>query len=253
MNSIDHGEADPKKDQEAKPMESRNRVVESLRRTFPEAILGTAVPVPKVIYLTIQPSFISKACDHLFGQGARFVISVATDLLAQSNRLEVSHIFSFDEDCVTVVIRSEANPTNPSLDSISPAISAANWAERECRDLLGVDFIGHPDPRRLALADDWPKGVHPLRRDFPYNYKPPAAPENAVPLNPPPPHASVFPIGPFYPVLEEPAYFRVFVEGEEIVGCDYRGFYNHRGIEKLADSALTYNQVVFLAERICGI
>ncbi len=234
-------------------MGSENQVVENLSQTFPEAIVSTAVPVPKVIYITLIPSFLSQVCDHLFERGARFVISVATDFLVQSNRLEVSHIFSFDEDCLTVVIRSHANPTNPSLDSIAPAIPAANWAERECRDLLGVDFIGHPDPRRLALADDWPKDLYPLRRDFPDNYKPAPAPGNAVPLNPPPPQASVVPIGPFYPVLEEPAYFRVFVEGEEIVGCDYRGFYNHRGIEKLADSALTYNQVVFLAERICGI
>jgi Ni,Fe-hydrogenase III large subunit len=50
--------------------------------------------------------------------------------------------------------------------------------------------------------------------------------------------------------LEEPALFRVFVEGETVVGCDYRGFYNHRGIEKIADSTLTYNQISFLAERI---
>ncbi len=28
---------------------------------------------------------------------------------------------------------------------------------------------GHPDPRRLMLADDWPEGVYPLRRDFPYD------------------------------------------------------------------------------------
>ena len=234
-------------------MESEKQVVESLRSVFPEAIVAAEVPVPKVVYITVNPSFIPQACNHLFSHGARFVISVATDFLARSNGLQVSHIFSFDEDCFTVVIRGEANPTNLSMDSISPVIPAANWAEREARDLLGVDFIGHPDPRRLALADDWPKDIHPLRRDFPYNYHPPAAPENAVPLKPPPPQASVVPIGPFYPVLEEPAYFRVFVEGEEIVGCDYRGFYNHRGIEKLADSVLTYNQVVFLAERICGI
>ncbi len=46
----------------------------------------------------------------------------------------------------------------------------------------------------------------------------------------------MLPIGPFFPVLEEPSYWRLFVEGETIVGCDYRGFYNHRGIEKLGDS-----------------
>ena len=60
-------------------------------------------------------------------------------------------------------------------------------------------------------------------------------------------------MGPFYPVLEEPAHWRLFVEGETIVGCDYRGFYNHRAIEKLGDSVMTYDKLPFLAERICGI
>jgi len=64
---------------------------------------------------------------------------------------------------------------------------------------------------------------------------------------------TVIPIGPFYPSLEEPAYFRLIVDGEEIVDFDYRGFYVHRGIEKLAESALNYQQIPFLAERICGI
>jgi len=45
----------------------------------------------------------------------------------------------------------------------------------------------------------------------------------------------------------------MFVEGETVVGCDTRLFYNHRGIEKLGDSVLTYNEIPYLAERICGI
>ena len=36
-------------------------------------------------------------------------------------------------------------------------------------------------------------------------------------------------------------------------GCEYRGFMVHRGIEKLADSVMTYNEIPMLAERICGI
>lgn len=223
---------------------------ERVREKFPEAIVATEIPVPRIIYITIKTSCISGICRYLFEQGARFVTSIATDLSAKKDKIEVSHVFSFDEDGLTVVIRGQVNVSNPAVDSISPVIPAANWSERECHDMLGIDFIGHPDPRRLVLADDWPDDLYPLRKDFPYNYRPPAAPENAVPLKTPPSSASVFPIGPFYPVLEEPAYFRVFVEGEEIVGCDYRGFYNHRGIEKLGDSALTYNQTVFLAERI---
>jgi Ni,Fe-hydrogenase III component G len=231
-------------------MPSETQIIEKLRLEFPEAAVSATIPVPGVAYVTIAASSIPSVCRSLFDRGARFIVSVATDRTKQTNKMEVSHIFSLDEDHLTIVVRSEVDPSALSIESVSPVIPAANWAERESRDMLGIDFIGHPDPRRLVLADDWPQGLHPLRKDFPYNHRPAPAPENAVQLKTPPPPASVFPIGPFYPVLEEPAYFRVFVDGEEIIGCDYRGFYNHRGIEKLGDSALTYSQVPFLAERI---
>jgi len=41
-----------------------------------------------------------------------------------------------------------------------------NWIEREMRELLGITFEGHPDPRRLLLPDNWPDGVYPLRQDY---------------------------------------------------------------------------------------
>lgn len=185
--------------------------------------------------------------------GGRFVISAGTDKRELSGRYEVANIFSLDQDKLFLLLRSEVDPTDPSIDSITPIIPGANWSEREMRDMIGVHPQGHPDPRRLILPDDWPEGVHPLRRDFPYNERPERVPDARPDLKPPPKGSSSFPIGPFFPTLEEPVFVNLFVDGEQIVGMDYRGFFSHRGIEKLGDAALTYNQVPFLAERICGI
>ena len=48
--------------------------------------------------------------------------------------------------------------------SLTGVWRGADWMERECYDMFGVVFEGHPDPRRILLSDDW-EG-HPLRKDY---------------------------------------------------------------------------------------
>jgi Ni,Fe-hydrogenase III large subunit/Ni,Fe-hydrogenase III component G len=185
--------------------------------------------------------------------GARFLISAGMDRRASDGCFAVTHIFSRDKQKQFICVRADVPENGGVIDSITPVVPAANWSERELQDLLGVKADGHPDPRRLVLADDWPEGLHPLRKDFPFDAKPEPVANPAPQFKEAPEGTSTLVIGPFYPVLEEPAQIRLFVDGERIVDCDYRGFYNHRGIEKLGDSVLTYNQIPFVAERICGI
>jgi Ni,Fe-hydrogenase III large subunit len=61
------------------------------------------------------------------------------------------------------------------------------------------------------------------------------------------------PLGPLHITSDEPGHFRLFVDGEDIIDADYRLFYVHRGMEKLAETRMGYNDVTFLADRICGI
>jgi NADH-quinone oxidoreductase subunit D len=62
----------------------------------------------------------------------------------------------------------------------------------------------------------------------------------------------IVPIGPYHPLQEEPEFFKLIVEGEKVVDIEINIGYNHRGHEFISPS-LTYDQVPFLVERICGI
>jgi len=63
---------------------------------------------------------------------------------------------------------------------------------------------------------------------------------------------TIIPVGPYHPLQEEPEFFKLLVEGEKVLELEIEIGYNHRGIEKIAESK-SYDQVVFLVERVCGI
>ncbi len=52
------------------------------------------------------------------------------------------------------------------VPSIIDIYSGADWLERECYDMFGIKFDGHPDLRRILLWDSYKEG-HPLRKNFP--------------------------------------------------------------------------------------
>jgi NADH-quinone oxidoreductase subunit C len=52
------------------------------------------------------------------------------------------------------------------VPSVWDTYKGADWLERECYDMFGIRFVGHPDLRRLLMWEQYKEG-YPLRKDFP--------------------------------------------------------------------------------------
>ncbi len=68
----------------------------------------------------------------------------------------------FERIALVVVIKDRKNPVTQSLIELWPSV---DFQEREVFDLVGIEFEGHPDQRRILLDEEF-KG-HPLRKDYP--------------------------------------------------------------------------------------
>jgi NADH-quinone oxidoreductase subunit C len=62
-------------------------------------------------------------------------------------------------------IRAQVPENDTKISSVVPIWAGANWHERECFDMFGIIFTGHPDLRRILMPEDW-EG-YPLRKDYP--------------------------------------------------------------------------------------
>ena len=65
---------------------------------------------------------------------------------------------------VTVIVKVKLGKGALHMASVTPLYRGANWHERECSEMFGISFDGHPNPKNLYLSDDFVG--HPLRKDF---------------------------------------------------------------------------------------
>jgi len=226
-----------------------------LKEKLGQSLLRADLPSDRSLFVYVEPSALKEACRYVFyNLDARYIISIGLDDRPYSGSFMVAHNFAFDKDGLLCSLLVRVSAENPKLDSITDVVAGANWAEREMYDLFGIEPVGHPYLKRLVLPDGWPDNIHPLRKDVPHDHVPEGFDEEReFKFSEPPAGCTVVPFGPFHPTLDEPEHFRLYVEGEMVRGCEYRGFMVHRGIEKLAESVLGYNDIPIMAERICGI
>ena len=120
-------------------------------------------PRPRRVYVEVDRDDLREFARGLFDDyGARFVTATGTDM---GERLEVVYHFSDDPSGLMINLRVTTPRAENTIPALTPVIECAEWIEREMRDLLGIEFEGHPRPERLILSDDWPEGDYPLRKE----------------------------------------------------------------------------------------
>jgi NADH-quinone oxidoreductase subunit C len=69
------------------------------------------------------------------------------------------------DDALSLLLKTRLGPAVSACASLTGVYKGADWMERECYDMFGIRFEGHPDLRRILLGDDW-EG-HPLLKSYP--------------------------------------------------------------------------------------
>jgi Ni,Fe-hydrogenase III large subunit/Ni,Fe-hydrogenase III component G len=233
-------------------------LTDALRASASGSVVADVGPRPSDLTVQLGRAHdLPAAAAVLTTQAMTLATLVATDeTMSPDGDFKVRYIFEptlrgVPDRFVTLLVA--VDPAHPEVPSLTTAVPAANWHEREMRDLFGIIPVGHPDPRPLVVHDGWPEGMFPLRKSFDGSRRMPVQPAEEFP------HlvaegGGVFeiPVGPIHAGIIEPGHFRFTSVGETVLHLDARLFFTHRGLEKRMEQ-LSPLDAFYVAERICGV
>jgi len=146
------------------PIPLDNELVQRLKARFGEAVREATLDRKQAIVLIAADKLrdIARYCrdEEKFDM---LVDLTAVDWPKREKRFDIIlNLYSFAKnERLRLKAHAAENEPVPSTVEVWPA---ANWLERECYDMFGIVFEGHPDLKRILLPDEW-EG-HPLRKDY---------------------------------------------------------------------------------------
>ncbi len=233
--------------------------IQAVQERFPGAVKRYEWQDADQVTMTVEADCAPEVIEYLYYERGGFMpVMVGNDERQLNGHYALYYVLSMEgQDPGFLTVRVEVPRDTETFRAVSAKVPAAVWSEREVQDMFGLHAEGIIDGRNLVLPDDWPQGLYPLRKDsMDYRYRP--APTSDLESyeflkETGGKETTIMPMGPLHITSDEPGHFRLFVDGEDIIDADYRLFFIHRGMEKCAEARMTYDQVPFLAERVCGI
>jgi NADH-quinone oxidoreductase subunit C len=140
-------------------------VADSLKKHFPSAVESVET-ITKDTVVYVKREDIKKVLSYLKETlGLNYLFSIAAvDYPERKPRFDVVYHLKTLEKDIVLTIKAKVGD-GKAIDSVCGIFNSANCFEREAFDMLGVEFKGHPDLRRIFMPDDF--DGHPLRKEFP--------------------------------------------------------------------------------------
>ena len=140
-------------------------MITELKSFFPE---GKITDKKKYFEIIVKKENTFKTIKNL-KENQNFIFDQLIDITAvdypsNSLRFEIIYILLSMVLNKRVVVKTFLGESE-GIESITTIHKSANWYERECYDLFGIQFLNHPDLRRIMT--DYNFEGHPLRKDFP--------------------------------------------------------------------------------------
>ncbi|WP_222919720.1 NADH-quinone oxidoreductase subunit D [Natrinema sp. SYSU A 869] len=164
----------------------------------------------------------------------------------------IYHLRKYADPTQEVSVVVPTHTDDPVSQTAEPAFRTADWHEREAFDLVGIDYEGHPDPRRILLPETW-QG-HPLSRG--YDQEKPqlvTLTEHANPVQPD--HhddesdTMFLNIGPHHPATHGVLHIETVLDGETVVDVDPDIGYLHRCEEQMCQQGTYRHQIMPYPDR----
>jgi NADH-quinone oxidoreductase subunit C len=157
---------------------SADDLLARLRAAFSAAVVDTQQPCGEatvVIHRDAAPEFFLALRDWPDLAFDVLVDVTAVDYLGQTPRFAVVYHFNSLTQNHRVRVKIRVPEDEPWVHSLAELWKSANWLERECWDMFGIRFVGHPDPRRILMYEEFVG--HPLRKDYPVEKRQPLTEE----------------------------------------------------------------------------
>ena len=138
--------------------------------------MPTPVTGPEFAILEIEPAALAGTVARLKAErGFDLLVDVtAVDWPERTPRFDVVYHFYSTTTFQRARVKTPVDAANPVVESLVPLYGSALFMERECHEMYGITFRGHPDLRPILLYEGFVG--HPLRKDYPIRLEQPLVP-----------------------------------------------------------------------------